>query len=839
MIILTDEPDKALCGIARSKWWFSAGWAIVTGILGTGGATASPASPVLTPPGGALTTPARVVISQPDPAATVFYTMDGSDPRTVFDDVAPGALAAGRALSINRPTVLRARTRAGAEWSPLVTAAYAVDQDFSNLLISELMYHPSGSSDDAEFIEFANVGRDSLNVGGLFLRTGNDGGWSDEYFHFPRDTRIGPGAFFVLVRRPDVYRFLHTDGPVDGLTTARLNNSGAPLRLESAERAWAAEAVYDSAAPWQVAPDNHGYFPADDVGFSLTRDDLDPDQDPRHHSAWRASSQRYGSPGRPDPPSTIPPIFVNELMMRGIGGAPDFVELYNPNDHAVDLGGWWLSDERNFPFRYNLPAGTMVPARGYLVLEESRFGSGVGFSGEGERCYLFSADSTGILTGFSHGLHFSGSERGASFGRHVASDGSESFPAQSAPTPGAPNAGPALPSVVIAKIGYSEGPAHSPFLELYNRTGTDVPLNNPDDSQATWALGSDPLFPLPLPSGLVIRARQSLILVRDDTDAFRQTFLVPADVPVVSVPDLLIGLRPDNPILLFAPAGRAGDSIRRMTVEQVDWKTTAPWPPGANALGYSLQRINPNRFGNDPANWRAVQSRGALGTPNPGDQPLRVWAGGSRLCFTGRESTLSGDLVDDAWDGTTASVLWAQTGGPTDAVLSQPTALRSLVQFSAPGTYHFKLQATDVSSTAEDTAVIEVRDGGFEVWARSRFPLSEADRHPQADPDHDGATNLEEYTFDTPPGQPGGASPIELQVVASQWKISWAQRSPADDVEAFVESAPHPDGPWISDPAFYERSESPEGNQIRVVVRERFPVSGRSQVYVRLRLRLR
>jgi len=839
MNIPPDKPVHALPGIAPPEWWFTVGWAIVTGILGAGGATASPASPMLTPPGGALTTPARVVVSQPDPAAAVFYTMDGSDPRTVFDDVAPGALAAGRALSINRPTVLRARTRAGAEWSPLVTAAYAVDQDFSSLLISELMYHPSGSSDDAEFIEFANVGRDSLNVGGLFLRTGSDGGWSDEYFHFPRDTRIGPGAFFVLVRRPDVYRFLHPDGPVDGLTTARLNNSGAPLRLESAERAWAAEAVYESAAPWQVAPDNHGYFPADDVGFSLTRDDLDPDQDPRHHSAWRASSQRYGSPGRPDPPSTIAPVFVNELMTRGIGGAPDFVELYNPNDHAVDLGGWWLSDERNFPFRYNLPTGTMVPARGYLVLQEAQYGAGVGFSGEGERCYLFSADSTGTLTGFSHGLHFSGSDRGASFGRHLASDGSESFPAQAAPTPGAQNAGPALPPVVITRIGYSEGPDHSPFIELFNRTDADVPLDNPDDSQATWALGSDPLFPLPLPSGLAIRARQSLILVRDDTAAFRQTFLVPADVPVVAVPDLLIGLRPDNSILLFAPAGRAGDSIRRMTVEQVDWKTTAPWPPGANALGYSLQRINPNRFANDPANWRAVPSRGALGTPNPGNHPPRVWAGGSRLSFTGRESTLSGEMVDDAWDGTTASVVWSQSGGPADAVLSQPTALRTLVRYPAPGTYHFKLQAADGLSTVEDTAVIEVQDGGFEAWAGSHFPHSPGDRHPQADPDRDGATNLQEYTFDTPPGQPGGQSPIGLRVVAGQWETTWSQRPQADDIEVTVESATHLDGPWLADPAYYERSESPDGQLSRVVVRERFPVAGRNPAFVRLRLRLR
>lgn len=818
----------------------SGGWrAVVAWALVTVGAAASPAPPVLMPPGGAVRSPARVAVSHPDPLGTVFYTMDGSDPRTALSEVAPSAHAAARAISINRPTVLRARVRAGAEWSPLVTAAYTVDQDFSHLLISEIMYHPKGSSDDAEFIEFANVGPVPLDVGGLFLRLGSDGGWTDQYFHFPLHTRVGPGAFLVLVRRPDVYRAVHPDGPVHGITTSRLNNSYAPLRLESAERAGAVEAYYHSAAPWQVAPDNHGYFPDDDVGFSLVRDDLDPGRDPRHHSAWRASAQRYGSPGRHDPPSGIAPVVINELMTRGSGGAPDFVEFYNPNDHEIDLGGWWLSDERNFPFQYNLPAGTKVPARGYLVLDEAQFGNGVGFSGEGERCYLFSADSAGTLTGFSHGLHFSGADRGASFGRHVASDGSESFPVQVVPTPGAPNAGPALPPVVITKIGYSVGPGDSPFIELFNRADTDVPLNPPDDPSATWALGANPLFPIPLPPGLVIRARQSLVLVREDAEGFRQTFMVPAEVPVITAVEILLGLRPDDSIFLFAPVGRAGDSIRRMTVEQVDWKTTAPWPPGANAVGYALQRINPNRFANDPANWRAVASRGALGTPDPGNQPPRVWAGGPRRCFTNREATLHGEVADDAWDGMAAHVVWSQLEGPALAVLSHPTTPTTRVQFPEPGTYHMKLQATDGLSTVQDTAVIEVRDGGFEIWIQSHFPNAQSDRQPLSDPDRDGATNLEEYIFDTAPRHAEGTNPTELRVVAGQWEIAWAQRSSADDYEIAVESATHLNGPWLADPEFYERSESPAGQLTQVVVRERYPVAGRDRAYVRLRLRLR
>lgn len=830
--------------IAPCRRRLGAWLATAVGLIPPPGGSAAPDPPLFSPFGGALRAPASVTISPPDPLGTVFYTLDGSDPRARSGSVALTARRAATPISINRPVVVVARVRVGGEWSSPASAAYTVDQDFSNLLISELMYHPRDSGDDAEFIELVNVGRDSLDVGGLFLRGGSDEAWSTQYFHFPLGTRLQPGAFLVLVRHPEVYRALHPDGPIHGVTTARLNNSYGRVRVESAERAMAAEAAYHSAAPWQVVPDNHGYFPGDEVGFSLVRRDLDPGRDPVHHSSWRASTERFGSPGRDDSPSSLPAVSINELMTRGSGGAPDFVELSNPHDQPVDIGGWWLSDERNFPFRYHIPAGTVVPARGYLVLDESQFGSAVSFSGEGERCYLFSADSAGILTGYSHGFQFSGAARGASFGRHLASDGSESFPVQGEPTPGAPNSGPSLPPpVVISEIGSSEGPGHGPFIELYNRTETDVTLNAPDDPQATWALGGDPEFSHPLASGLVLRAHQCLVLVREDPDGFRQAFGIPPEVPVVLAPEILLGVRAGTPLLLFAPAGRAGDQIRRMTVEQVDWMPAAPWPPGAGAIRHSLQRINPNRFANDPANWRDAPGGASPGIPNPGNLAPDVWAGGPRVCFTNRDSTLQGEVSDDAWDGATATAVWVQTEGPGPVVITTPTAATSRVRFPRPGTYRLRLQATDGVFTAEDTAIIEVRDGGYEAWVQSHFPPdapdSEAAGRPDSDPDGDGIVNLSEYAFATPPRQADGASPLEIRTFADRWEVAWSQPVTAHDVEVAVESASHLQGPWLADEAFYERNESILGATTRVVARERYPVAGRDRAYIRLRCRLR
>jgi len=39
--------------------------------------------------------------------------------------------------------------------------------------------------------------------------------------------------------------------------------------------------------------------------------------------------------------------------------------------------------------------------------------------------------------------------------------------------------------------------------------------------------------------------------------------------------------------------------------------STDPWPFGPDGIGFSLSRINPPEYGNDPINWKAA-------TPSPG-----------------------------------------------------------------------------------------------------------------------------------------------------------------------------------------------------------------------------
>jgi hypothetical protein len=46
-------------------------------------------------------------------------------------------------------------------------------------------------------------------------------------------------------------------------------------------------------------------------------------------------------------------------------------------------------------------------------------------------------------------------------------------------------------------------------------------------------------------------------------------------------------------------------------VDKIKYSDTTPWPVQADGFGPSLQRLNGNSYGNDPANWFA-------NTPSPG-----------------------------------------------------------------------------------------------------------------------------------------------------------------------------------------------------------------------------
>ena len=75
----------------------------------------------------------------------------------------------------------------------------------------------------------------------------------------------------------------------------------------------------------------------------------------------------------------------------------DAVELFNPNAAPVDISGWFLSDDLTAPTKFRIPPGTVIPASGYAVFDETQFNTGptaFALSSLGDQVYLFSGDGT-------------------------------------------------------------------------------------------------------------------------------------------------------------------------------------------------------------------------------------------------------------------------------------------------------------------------------------------------------------------------------------------------------------------------------------------------------------
>ena len=318
--------------------------------------------------------------------------LDGRDPRDFFGQVRTNAHSYSDPISVNRSMLIRARAKSGTNWSDLAAAAFTADQDFSKLLFTELLYHPtSGNQNEEEFVELKNVGAVPLDLSGLVLVEATRG---IVHYNFPQKSILRAGEFVVLVNHGETFQKFYPGVPFGGEYGEDLSNAAGTLAVTTSNGAVAASMRYETHAPWPVVPDDHGYFTnsADWIGFSLVRATFDPLADPHHYRTWRASARRKGSPGAPDPEPNIAPIIVNELLTRSASGLRDTVELYNPTLTNVHLGGWWLSDERNWPYRYSISNGTVITANGYLLLDESHFNvgtNGFAFSAELDRCYIF------------------------------------------------------------------------------------------------------------------------------------------------------------------------------------------------------------------------------------------------------------------------------------------------------------------------------------------------------------------------------------------------------------------------------------------------------------------
>ncbi len=509
-----------------------------------------------------------------------------------------------------------ARVLENGEWSALNDATYQIDTaDYSALRITEVNYNPAApvppgywGNDDFEFIEIKNIGSKTLDLTGVSLDTGVHFEFNDSDINPPH--LLGPGEYIAVASDALAFRARYGDSiHLAGRYWGRLDNSGEALRLVDPTGTTIVEFTYDDA--W--------YQITDGEGFSLTAvDETAPAAAWDDSSAWRPSSVIDGTPGAGDITTGPLPgsIVINEVLAHSHGELPDWIELHNTTGSAIDIGGWFLSDNNSDLAKYVIPPGTSIGAGDYLVFyEDSSFGAGnpdtpFALSENGESVFLASA-SGGVLTGFIVEEDFGASETGVAFGRYFkASTGTYDFVSMSTNTPGAANAAPAVGPIVISEIMYHPGPAADPdaeYLELLNITASPVPLED-SVTGATWRLTDGATYSFP--AGVTIPANGRLILTLDIA-AFNATH--PAvGVQVLQWDDGRLSNGGER-VELALPGDVDGLGERQyIRVDCVTYDDTAPWPVSADGGGDALQRIVAGAYGNDVANWQA-------GSPTPGN----------------------------------------------------------------------------------------------------------------------------------------------------------------------------------------------------------------------------
>lgn len=110
----------------------------------------------------------------------------------------------------------------------------------------------------------------------------------------------------------------------------------------------------------------------------------------------------------PLPSEPILPIYINEIAAAGTtyidasGKQEDWIELYNPNNVAVDLGGLYLTDDYGELDQWQIASNISIPAGGYLTffadkdIEEGPLHADFSLKSGGEEVALVQLLSTGL-----------------------------------------------------------------------------------------------------------------------------------------------------------------------------------------------------------------------------------------------------------------------------------------------------------------------------------------------------------------------------------------------------------------------------------------------------------
>ena len=493
-----------------------------------------------------------------------------------------------------------------------------------NLVISEINYHPHDpqtaaeqafDANEFEFLELINTHPDSsLDLQGVQIA----GGVS---FTFG-NVVLAPGERVVVVESVGAFEVRYgSNVNVAGSWSGMLSNRGEELVLLDRNGVEISSVDYKDSNPWSVA--------ADGAGATLVL--VDPLNTPAaevgKYYRWRASVAEGGTPGIADAAAPAG-IVINELLAHTDSPQSDSIELFNPTNSSVDIGGWYLSDSKNTLFKFRIPVGTTLATGEYIVFNESDFNPTPSVPGpndfalnssEGEEVYLTKPDDNGNPE-FVDAVGFGGSFNGETFGRLP--NGSGSLTRLATNSLGSSNGDAKVGPLVISEINYHpENPSTAAlaidaslsdndleYIEIANPTNSAIDLTN-------WRIRGEADFDFA--AGTSLAAGAAILIVSFDPTlnptklaAFEAHYSVTSDINIVGG---LAGSLPNGTgrVALQQPdAPDAGGIFPHVVIDEVVYDDVTPWP-AADGSGQSLTRDDVAANGGFAASWTAA-------APTPG-----------------------------------------------------------------------------------------------------------------------------------------------------------------------------------------------------------------------------
>ncbi|MEM6343569.1 MAG: lamin tail domain-containing protein [Bacteroidota bacterium] len=573
--------------------------------------------PTLTPvdyslPAGQIVPGTTLSLNHSNPSGSIYYTLDGSDPRSSGGAISSSALLYNGPISLNGGAIeVKARVYDGGTWSANCPKLYYLPQNYSQLLINELHYHPHDTfgGEDAEFLEIYNPGPGLINLSNLSFISGIK-------YTFPIGSTIGEDQYWVIAKDTNLFfqqYALHANGQYQ----AKLSNKAELILLKDPFGGTIDSIDYDTENYWDWPPDGQG------PSLELKQ----PSLDNALASSWASSWTLGGTPFAPNSRycAALPfPFQINEINYHyetdpNSLDAGDWIELFNPMGVSRDISNWqlWVDDTL-----FNIPTGTTIGANGYYVLVRDQvdflqshpnttpISPSFGFALPNNGARLAIVDDQGCIQTYlqytddepwpkvvdGEGPSLSLIDNPANLTQPLSWQTSSAI----AGTPGSANdLTPCQTVPIVINEIYYRGPSNpnpGDWLELYNPTAIPQDLSG-------WELHASNRF-FRFPPGTLIPAFGYTVIVENQL-SFAPIY------PWLSNPlgNMGFGFDGDGEyVALF--------SAERCLVDFVKYNDSPPWPQSPDGLGPSLSLIAPGLNNELAGSWAGSNLGGApFGTP--------------------------------------------------------------------------------------------------------------------------------------------------------------------------------------------------------------------------------